>query len=95
MEHLYIVSYDVRDPRRWRRLFRAMNGFGDWLQLSVFQCRLDKVRRLRLEAAIEEIVNSREDHVLIMDLGPAESVKPRVRSIGKAFDPIQREPVIV
>jgi CRISPR-associated protein Cas2 len=95
MEHLYIVSYDIRNPRRWRRLFRAMNGFGDWLQLSVFQCRLDKVRRLRLEAAIQEIVNSREDHVLIMDLGPAESVKPRVSSIGKAFDPVQRESVIV
>lgn len=95
MEHLYIVTYDVRDPKRWRRLFRAMNGFGDWLQLSVFQCRLDRMRRLRLEALIQEIVNANEDHVLIVDLGPAESVKPRVSSIGKRFDPIGREPIIV
>jgi len=95
MEHLYIVTYDVRDPRRWRRLFRALNGFGDWLQLSVFQCRLDRVRRLRLEALIQEIVNTKEDHVLIVDLGPAESVKPRVSSIGRSFDPVKREPVIV
>jgi CRISPR-associated protein Cas2 len=95
MEHLYIVTYDVRDPRRWRRLFRAMQGFGDWLQLSVFQCRLDKMRILRLEAAIREIVNSMEDHVLIMDLGPAESVALRVSSIGKDFDPVQHESIIV
>ncbi len=95
MEHLYIVTYDVRDPKRWRRLFRAMNGFGDWLQLSVFQCRLDRMRRLRLEALIQEIVNSTDDHVLIVDLGPAENVKLRVSSIGKRFDPIEREPVIV
>jgi CRISPR-associated protein Cas2 len=95
MDHLYIVSYDIRNPRRWRRLFRTMQGFGDWLQLSVFQCRLDKMRALRLEAAIREIVNAREDHVLIMDLGPAESVTPRVSSIGKSFEPIEPESIIV
>jgi CRISPR-associated protein Cas2 len=95
MEHLYIVVYDVRNARRWRKLFRTMHGFGDWLQLSVFQCRLDKVRRLRLEASIQEIVNMREDHVLIMDLGPADTVMPKVSSIGKAFDPVQRGSVIV
>lgn len=95
MEHLYIVTYDVRDPRRWRRLYQALQGFGDWLQLSVFQCRLDKIRRLRLEAAIQSIVNVREDHVLIIDLGPAEGVTLRVSSIGKSFEPVRRESVIV
>jgi len=95
MEHLYLVAYDVRSPRRWRKLYRAMQGFGDWLQLSVFQCRLDKMRLLRLEAVVREIVNSREDHVLIIDLGPAESVTLRVNSIGKEFDPVQHESVVV
>lgn len=95
MDHLYIVSYDVRNPRRWKRLFQTMHGFGDWLQFSVFQCRLDKIRKLRLEASIREIVNSREDHVLIMDLGPADSVTPKVSSIGKAFDPVKKESTIV
>lgn len=95
MDHLYIVSYDIRNPRRWRRLFRTLQGFGDWLQLSVFQCRLDKMRALRLEASIREIVNAREDHVLIMDLGPAENVSPRVSSIGKSFEPIEPESIIV
>lgn len=95
MDHLYIVSYDVSNPRRWRRLFKTMHGYGEWLQLSVFQCRLGKMRVLQLEAAISEIVNHREDHVLILDLGPAENVIPHVRSIGKSFEPIQRSPVIV
>lgn len=95
MDHLYIISYDVSDQRRWRRLFKTMHGYGEWLQLSVFQCRLGKMRMLQLEAAISEIVNHREDHVLILDLGPAENVIPHVRSIGKSFEPIQRGPVIV
>ena len=41
-ENLYIVAYDIADPRRWRRVFRLMNGYGEWLQLSVFQCRLNR-----------------------------------------------------
>lgn len=95
MEHLYIVSYDIRNQRRWRRLFKTMHGFGSWLQLSVFQCRLDRIRIIKMEAAINEIVNHAEDHVLILDLGPAENVKPKVSSIGKTFDPILRQAVIV
>lgn len=41
-EHLYIVTYDIRDPKRWRRVFKIMNGYGEWVQLSVFQCRMSR-----------------------------------------------------
>jgi CRISPR-associated protein Cas2 len=95
MEHLYIVSYDIRCPKRWRRVFRTMNGHGEWLQLSVFQCRLDAMALLRLEATLAEEIDLSEDHVLMVDLGPAESVRPRVRSLGKVFQPVNRESVVV
>ena len=95
MEHLYIVSYDIRDQRRWRRVFKTMKGYGLWLQLSVFQCRLGKTRMLQLEAALREIVNQKEDHVLFLDLGPADMVNPKVRSIGRAFSPVVRIAVVV
>lgn len=95
MEHLYIVSYDISHPKRWRRVFKVMHGFGEWLQLSVFQCRLGKMRALQLEAALHELVNHKEDHILILDLGPAENVQPKVHSIGKTFEPIAHESVIV
>src|SRR5207245_5663551 len=48
-ENLYIVAYDISDPRRWRRVFRLMNGYGEWLQLSVFQCRLSQPATHRVE----------------------------------------------
>jgi CRISPR-associated protein Cas2 len=95
MQHLYVVSYDIRCPKRWRRVFRTMNGYGEWLQLSVFQCRLDAMALLRLEATLAEEINQDEDHVLMVDLGPAENVQPRVRSLGKTFQPVTRESVIV
>jgi CRISPR-associated protein Cas2 len=94
-EHLYIVAYDIRDARRWRRLFKLMHGYGDWLQLSVFQCRLSRRRRIELQAAIREIINDNADHVLLLDLGRADGVELRVTSLGKSFEPVVREPIIV
>ncbi|MEW6221685.1 MAG: CRISPR-associated endonuclease Cas2 [Thermodesulfobacteriota bacterium] len=95
LEHLYLVSYDVCDDRRWRRLFKTMKGYGEWLQLSVFQCRLSRMRVVQLEAALAEIIDHGEDHVLIVDLGPAANVLPQVKSLGRPFAPPSREPVIV
>lgn len=94
-DHLWIVTYDVADPKRWRRVFRVMKGRGEWLQLSVFQCRLSRRGMVELRAALAEIVNHNQDHVLFLDLGSADEVKPRVSSLGKRFDPVERRTVIV
>ena len=95
MEHLFVVSYDISEPKRWRRVFKIMKGYGAWLQLSVFQCRLTRMRMLQLEARLGEVINLQEDHVLLLDIGPAENMKPRVRSLGKRFEAVEREAVIV
>jgi CRISPR-associated protein Cas2 len=94
-ENLYIVAYDIRDPRRWRRVFRLMNGYGEWLQLSVFQCRLNRRRRIELKFALGEIIDHLQDHVVILDLGPAAGIRPRIESLGKPFTVVERGPVIV
>lgn len=94
-EHIYIVTYDIGEPRRWRRLFKLMNGYGEWLQLSVFQCRLTRRRRIELAAAINEVINHNQDHVLILDLGSVDRVELRVESMGKTYAPVSREPIIV
>lgn len=94
-ERLYIVAYDIADQKRWRRVFRTMKGYGRWLQLSVFQCRLSGRRRADLGAALERLIHHAEDHVVILDLGLADEVDPRVESLGKSFAPIRREAVII
>jgi len=95
-EHLYVIAYDISDPKRWRRIFRLMHGYGEWLQLSIFQARLSAKRRAELQATIDGIIDHEADHVLFMDLGPADRVAPRVTSLGKAeFEAVQRNPVIV
>jgi CRISPR-associated protein Cas2 len=94
-EHLYIVVYDISDQKRWRRVFRLMQGYGEWVQLSVFQCRLNAKRHAELVALLDGIIQHKVDHVVSMDLGPAEQVDPRVISLGKVFEVVSREAVIV
>lgn len=94
-DRLYIVAYDIRDPKRWRKVFKLLHGYGDWLQLSVFQCRLNRRRHVELVAALRERIHHKEDHVLLLDLGRVEQVDLRVESLGKTFAPVTREPIIV
>jgi len=94
-EHLYIVTYDISDAKRWRAIFKLMKGYGEWLQLSVFQCRLSRRRHAELLATLDELIHHADDHVLMLDLGPADSVDPRVVSLGKDFEAVERVPVIV
>lgn len=94
-ERLYIVTYDIADQKRWRRVFKTMNGYGRWLQLSVFQCRLTARRRAELGARLDREIKPSEDHVLIIDVGPADKIAPRVESLGKTFESVKREAIIV
>lgn len=69
MRRTYIVTYDISDPRRLRRVYRTMRGFGEHLQLSVFCCDLTAADRVRMIAALEGIVQHDEDQVVLVDLG--------------------------
>ena len=94
-ERTYIVTYDIADSRRWRRVFKTMNGFGEWLQLSVFQCRLSKRRRAELEARLRDLIKVGQDHVLVIDIGPADKTDIAVTSIGKTYAAIERQAVVI
>lgn len=93
--HLYIVAYDISDQKRWRRVFKIMNGYGEWLQLSIFQCRLTQKQQAELVALLDGVIHHGDDHIVLLDMGLAESVVPRVVSLGKTFAPVEQEPVIV
>lgn len=94
-QHLYLITYDIRDDKRWRRVFKLMKGFGEWLQLSVFQCRLSRRRHAELVALLDGIIKHNEDALLVIDLGPADKVEPRVVSLGDKFEAAKRQPIIV
>lgn len=94
-ENLYLVTYDICDDKRLRRVHKLLKGYGEWVQLSVFQCRLSRRRQAELQALLDGLIIHQHDHVLMMDLGPADQVRPRVISLGKTFEAVAREPVVV
>lgn len=67
----YLVSYDISDPKRLRRVAKVLEGFGARLQYSVFECPLDDMRLAMAKAALQKIINHDEDQVLFVSLGPS------------------------
>lgn len=94
-ERVFIVAYDICDQKRWRKVFKTMKGYGQWLQLSVFQCRLSERRKAELVSQLDNIVHHDEDQVVIIDVGEATTVQPKIESLGKAYQPIEKKAVIV
>ncbi len=65
----YLVSYDISDPKRLRKVARTLEGFGVRLQYSVFECPLDDLRLAKLKAELQDSLNHEEDQVLFVSLG--------------------------
>jgi CRISPR-associated protein Cas2 len=87
MRSCYLVSYDISDPKRLRRVHRKMRGFGDPLQYSVFLCPLSPAERILLLEALAEIIHHREDQVMLINLGPVGGrVSESIETLGRAHD---------
>ena len=96
MRNLYIVTYDVCDDRRWRKVFRIMSGHGDHLQFSVFRCDLSDRERVGLMEKLSRVVKHDADQVLLFPLGPVGGVdEHRVEAIGLPYPPLRQGAVIV
>lgn len=65
----YLVAYDIREPRRLRRVHKVVKDFGYSLQYSVFVCDLTGMELLDMKSKVTAEANLREDSVAIFDLG--------------------------
>ncbi|HMB31478.1 MAG TPA: CRISPR-associated endonuclease Cas2 [Desulfohalobiaceae bacterium] len=86
MRQVYIVSYDICEDKRLRRVYKLMRGFGDHLQYSVFQCELSKMELVELKSRLSEIINQSDDQVLFIPLGPPDGQHVRgITSLGLPY----------
>ena len=83
MKNLYLVCYDIMDGKRLGSIYKLMKGFGEHVQYSVFKCRLAPKERVMLKIALLEVINQREDKVMIINLGTAnETSEERIEMLG-------------
>lgn len=77
-ERLYLVGYDIASPRRWRRVVKAVRRVGERRQLSVFVCRMTARRKEKLERELRALIDPDQDRLMVLDLGPATSLRPDI-----------------
>ena len=96
MRRCFLVTYDIREPKRWRQVFKAMKGFGEHWQYSVFFCVLKDVDRVRMQRELEEAMNLKEDQALILDLGgDEEKAREAAVTLGEAMPEGDRGMVVI
>lgn len=86
----FIVSYDITDLKRLRRVARLLEGYGYRLQESVFFCQLSELIKNRLMTTLDELINHNDDQCLLVDLGPHPEVIQSFETIGKPIVPIPK-----
>ncbi len=80
----FFVTYDISSPRRLRRVYETLRGYGEHVQLSVFRCDLTAVRLVELRMALDAIIHHDQDQVLLIRLGPSgEKVLERFEVLGR------------
>ncbi|MCA9579140.1 MAG: CRISPR-associated endonuclease Cas2 [Myxococcales bacterium] len=93
---VYVVSYDICEPGRLRKVHALLRGYGDAVQYSVFLCELSKRERVELQDKLEQRIHHREDQVLFVDVGPvAGRGALAISSLGRATPRSERGPVVL
>jgi CRISPR-associated protein Cas2 len=65
----YLLAYDIRHPRRLRRVHHLASAYGEPLQYSVFVCDLTAVELVALRQKLLDEMKTTEDSIGIFDLG--------------------------
>ena len=77
-----VVSYDIPDDRRRLKVMKALEGAGERVQYSVFECRLKRQDLQRLKKRLKGLIEEEEDDVRFYLL--CEQCVERIIPLGKA-----------
>jgi CRISPR-associated protein Cas2 len=69
MPRHYLVTYDISDEHRLRKVHGIVRDFGQPVQYSVFLSRLSDAQKAELKRRLGHAVHHEEDQVLLFDLG--------------------------
>lgn len=79
MKQFVVVSYDIVNDRRRRKVMKTLKGYGEHVQYSVFECRLEANLIAEMRRRLARLV-ARPDSIRLYFIG-ADDVS-RIEVIG-------------
>ncbi len=58
-----MISYDIPDDKRRKKVYDLLSGYGKWVQLSVFECVLTPRQFRELQQRLKKRVKLQEDSI--------------------------------
>lgn len=88
--HYFIVSYDVCDEKRLKKVFKLCKNFGRPIQYSVFICRLTEENLEIFKSRLLSIIKKDQDQILFIRLketSDGKVAKNAFSILGKQISP--------
>jgi len=86
MRRQYLISYDIGDDKRRRKVFEFLLGQGDHAQFSVFFAEFTGRELAEARSRLRGLIHHGEDQILILDLGPGPlALEKSLEVLGKGF----------
>ena len=89
----YLVTYDICDPKRLRKVARACEDYGGRRQFSVFLCRLTATNLVRLKSRLYDLIKLDEDQVLFIPL--CERCSAQIEALGRSTAAHDAQDVVI
>jgi CRISPR-associated protein Cas2 len=92
-EVFVVVSYDVPDDRRRLKVMKTLEGYGQRVQYSVFECWLTGASYGELRQRLGRLINGREDDVRFYEL--CKGCQGGRKGLGRGRPQERKEHVVV
>jgi CRISPR-associated protein Cas2 len=89
----WIVSYDISDPKRLRKVATCCEDYGQRKQYSVFLCRLCTTDFVKLRSRLYDLIDLNQDQVLFIPLC-ARCVQ-QIEALGRPTEAADARDVVV
>jgi CRISPR-associated protein Cas2 len=82
---LYVISYDITEDTRRRRVFEALKDYGRRVHFSVFECNLEAGALAELEARLGKEMELESDSCRIYRLCEGGAGEARIVGLGDRY----------
>ncbi|MEB3830335.1 CRISPR-associated endonuclease Cas2 [Phormidium sp. CCY1219] len=91
---LYVVVYDIPDNKRRQKVHDLLEGYGQWVQYSTFECLLSHSKFEELKDRLRYRIHLEEDSIRFYPLSRHTLAQVEVWGIGPAITENRRSIIV-